>query len=401
MRDQRFTDLISGKPTRWERPLFFFTALFVADLFWLELGPNIHQSITTGYSISFFNVEDPLGWLLMINANAVLTILVFAAFRLVANELAAFAIVVILYPLLTFATRTLILFMMFGSLSFSRFSYVAYPLINSFGYVLFFVGTLVLALRLLKSVLVALLVGSAIGTFLSQLFFMGSSWLFVRESRSLVSGAVFTLFSLLSGVLFAVVFWLELRLTQASAQLPEPRLRKSAYAGAWVVAAGICAFLSVNTILLMTIGTWKMTSPRNALPVFLLLGVAMMLVLIAVVVFSMLIYKMWAAIQDGHARTDPGRAIGLLFVPFFNFYWAFQALWGFAKDYNGYIARHELNLRRLPEGLFLAYVILCFTTWIPFLGWILLAANLVVGAIMIAKICDAVNALPQAEAPAA
>src|SRR5688572_19301652 len=36
-----------------------------------------------------------------------------------------------------------------------------------------------------------------------------------------------------------------------------------------------------------------------------------------------MIYKMWAALPPSHARTSPGKAVGLLFVPLFNIYWMF------------------------------------------------------------------------------
>ncbi|MGH9580726.1 MAG: hypothetical protein ACRD2R_07020, partial [Terriglobales bacterium] len=111
------------------------------------------------------------------------------------------------------------------------------------------------------------------------------------------------------------------------------------------------------------------------------------------VVNVVLWYKAWAAIQDGHARTTPGKAIGLLFIPFFNFYWAFQALWGWAKDYNAYTARHGIQAPRMPEGLFLAYVILFIVAFIPALGVLASLVALVLAVVMAAKICDGVNAL--------
>ncbi|HUV53539.1 MAG TPA: hypothetical protein VMW64_10785, partial [Dehalococcoidia bacterium] len=42
------------------------------------------------------------------------------------------------------------------------------------------------------------------------------------------------------------------------------------------------------------------------------------------VVVCVFIHKAWASIQDGHARTGPCKALGFLFIPFFNFYWIFQ-----------------------------------------------------------------------------
>jgi hypothetical protein len=118
------------------------------------------------------------------------------------------------------------------------------------------------------------------------------------------------------------------------------------------------------------------------------------------VVVLVLFYKMWAAIQDGHARTTPGKAVGFLFIPLFNLYWAFQAIWGFAKDYNAYLIRHSVNAPKLPEGLFLAYVILVLCAVIPLLGLLLALVNFVILIIMVMKICDAINALPTAPSAA-
>jgi hypothetical protein len=404
MSDQRFADVVgAGKPIKWERPLFFFAALCVADLVWVELAPSINWSTTSGFSATLFNVSDPWGWLLNILANAILTVLAFGAFRLSPNPILALAIVVIAYPPVSFVMRTVIFMVAFGAGWHPRVWEITRSLVNSFAYVFFFIGCLVIALRFIKHVLAALLVGAVVGTLLGELVFLVTGLIFPREfgpprepgaiMHEILTDLALMPFAALAAVLFALFLWLALRLTQTPTS-PEPRLTKSLYAGTWTVATIVGAFLAANTMLLITLGTWKTTPAREIVPIFLLLGIVMVVALIGTVVFAVLIYKMWAAIQDGHARTTPGRALGFLFIPVFNIYWAFQALWGFAKDYNSFIERHTLNLRRLPEGLFLAYVVLCFTTWIPFLGWFLMAANIVVGALMIAKICDAVNALP-------
>ncbi len=116
-------------------------------------------------------------------------------------------------------------------------------------------------------------------------------------------------------------------------------------------------------------------------------------------VMLILFYRMWAAIQDGQARTTPAKAVGFLLIPVFNFYWAFQAIWGFAKDYNRYIDRHNIHTAHLSETLFLVYVVLSFTTWIPILGLFLLVINYFVAMAMIASICSAVNTLMPAPTP--
>ena len=108
---------------------------------------------------------------------------------------------------------------------------------------------------------------------------------------------------------------------------------------------------------------------------------------------------MWESIQDGHARTSAGKAIGFLFIPFFNLYWIFQVLWGFSKDYNAYVERHALDAKKLSEGLFLACTILPLTTCIPFLNFLTIIPYWIVFTMVVSQVCDAVNALP-AEAQA-
>jgi len=126
-----------------------------------------------------------------------------------------------------------------------------------------------------------------------------------------------------------------------------------------------------------------------------LLVLSIPLVIYLFVVFCMFVHKSWSSIQDGHARTDPCKALGFLFIPFFNFYWIFQAYWGFAKDYNAYTARHAINnAPELPEGLFLAYCILIVLSIIPFVNFVTGIAAFIIFAVIISKVCDAVNVLP-------
>jgi hypothetical protein len=426
MEDHSFANLISGKPIRWERPFFFFAALFVADLVWVELGPEVHWSSQTGLHFSLFEVYHPWSWVSVITANIILTVVATAAFRLLPNSLVALVVLVVLYPFLNAATRNIIDLIVLGSDWRLELTGIVHSLVNSFAYALCFVGALMLALRLIRNLLVALLAGAIAGTVLSHFVYMITGLiadLFSQSEtsapgRGVLSSVINLLvgslpFGILSAVLFALVFWAALWLSGTLAsnkEVPKPRLRRPFYSGIWAVTAGIAWFLFANTALLLVVGRWELTQRsgraatfgEEAVGVFLIFGFASVLALIASVLFVIVIYRMWAAIQDGHARTDPGRAVGFLFIPFFNIYWAFQALLGFAKDYNSYLDRHGLNLRRLPEGIFVAYIILCLGAFIPFVGWLLVAANMVVGTIMIAKVCDAVNALPnEGDSPAA
>ena len=140
--------------------------------------------------------------------------------------------------------------------------------------------------------------------------------------------------------------------------------------------------------------------------------------LFSLIVFCAFIHRIWKAIQDGHASTSPNKAVGFIFIPVFNLFWFFQAFWGFAKDYNRFIDRHELDLRRLPGWLYLAYALLASITVLTMVpiamrGWkppasplgaeppfiwclsIVALIRLVLELVVIWKGCDAVNALPE------
>ncbi len=145
------------------------------------------------------------------------------------------------------------------------------------------------------------------------------------------------------------------------------------------------------------------------LDVIFIAVLGIILLLYAGVVALVWCYKIWNTIQDDYVRTTPGKAIGFLFIPFFNLYWAFQATWGFAKDYNSYLSRHGLSASKLPEKLFLAYCILALittlaagvlslatTTGLVYAGLACYIINFIVFTIIASKVCDAINSLPQA-----
>ena len=119
------------------------------------------------------------------------------------------------------------------------------------------------------------------------------------------------------------------------------------------------------------------------------------------IVLFVLYYKMWAAIQDGHALTTPGIAVGFMFIPLFNIYWMFQAIWGYSKDYNEFLRRHAIATKPLSEGLFLAACIVPWLVIIPFVGWLAGIANLIIFIIVVNSICDSINALAYIQPQAA
>ena len=106
------------------------------------------------------------------------------------------------------------------------------------------------------------------------------------------------------------------------------------------------------------------------------------------IAYLVLLYKAWASIQDGYARTSPGKAVGFMFIPFFSLYWIFPSQWGFAVDYNKYVDRNNLNVPHLSEGLFLALPILTLI-YIPLV-------TPIIRCLVIGQMCDGINNLVSA-----
>jgi hypothetical protein len=116
-----------------------------------------------------------------------------------------------------------------------------------------------------------------------------------------------------------------------------------------LVISGILSNFIINL-------TYAGTGALVTSSLLLLLGLAA--ILYGASIWYLLLYKAWAVIQDGHTSTTPKKAVGYIFIPFYDFYWVFRAWYGLARDYNRYVARHQFKTHKMREGLFLAFCIL-------------------------------------------
>ena len=85
--------------------------------------------------------------------------------------------------------------------------------------------------------------------------------------------------------------------------------------------------------------------------------------------------------------------MGVLFIPLSNYYWVFQALWGWTRDFNAYTVAKTLRAPRMPEGLARAICILAVVSIIPFVGIATSIANVILMTIFVSRVCDGVNAI--------
>lgn len=158
--------------------------------------------------------------------------------------------------------------------------------------------------------------------------------------------------------------------------------------------------LVMLAVLLVVVGSLA-AGPRND-DLFLSLGaivagLAILLGLPTLIVMMLILYRGWDLIQDGQARTTPGMAVGLLFVPFFNLYWIFVAWAGLAVDMNRFARRYRLGSQIAPEGLATTVCVCTLLSLIPVLGLIPALLCSVLAPMTIAKLATAAGRLAAAK----
>jgi hypothetical protein len=177
-------------------------------------------------------------------------------------------------------------------------------------------------------------------------------------------------------------------------RLTDARLSKGAYI--FLVA---CGHLLALTLLLSATEMRGNEVARDIIGWLAILG------LLAVgILFLVFLYRAWAAIETPFS-IPAGSVIWKLFIPFYNFYWIFQAVPGFASEYENFVNYHELKLPKVRRGWLIAYVIITLPGFlvlrvfavIPEASVLVLIYGVAVSvseAVVVSRIADAVNRIP-------
>jgi hypothetical protein len=148
-----------------------------------------------------------------------------------------------------------------------------------------------------------------------------------------------------------------------------------------LLGTGVLIILTIAVILFLNVHSLDQLNNDAATTAFLIgmgaLSIAMPLLTAAGVILYILHYRFWQVVQDGFANLTPGMAIGLLFVPYFNYYWIFRAVYGLSKELNRYIERHFPNalpteVRKAHPALSLINIITSFGCWFVYMGYLIL-----------------------------
>lgn len=141
----------------------------------------------------------------------------------------------------------------------------------------------------------------------------------------------------------------------------------------------LCIVLTSCTLILATL-----------LRLFPLLSLVAFPVMILQLVFtSILHYQLWSAVPVDSRSTTPGKAVGFLFIPFFNLYWYFPSYVGLSRSIESATGKPAAN------GLAVSYAVLSVLSWftgvIPYVGFLFGVAHFVVWLLFVLSVSKAVN----------
>lgn len=169
---------------------------------------------------------------------------------------------------------------------------------------------------------------------------------------------------------------------------PPQFLSKGLFVGSFLGGSGASILLS-----LISMSFFADHDEEIAIPILILAFLA--LIFVAVMV-GVLVFRLWESIQPGHPRSTPGKAVGFLFIPLFNLYWAFQAYYGWAQDYNRYVREAQIQAPPVSENMGLTVSVLVVLSCIPYAGVLAGLANLVCMSMFFSQAIDGANALARA-----
>ena len=93
-----------------------------------------------------------------------------------------------------------------------------------------------------------------------------------------------------------------------------------------------------------------------------------------------LLYKFWRLVPANEAETTPGKAVGLLFIPFFNIYWTYVAFCKLSKHYDEFDEMGQMSTSALALFAFVSGFIpvVCVLSPILWIVWFFRMKNHVV-----------------------
>jgi hypothetical protein len=158
---------------------------------------------------------------------------------------------------------------------------------------------------------------------------------------------------------------------------------------------GLYVFLLIAGVLLFAIGLFTILEDSlyslSSSSIFMIF-IGVVLLLSAHIYFVVILFRAWQfSINESYLLNlnpsieSAGKAVGYLFIPFFNFYWMFIAYGKLAKDLSA-IADAKGVLITIPNEMGLALAILCVVSIIPVVGYVTSVIALIMLPIFISQV---------------
>lgn len=173
-------------------------------------------------------------------------------------------------------------------------------------------------------------------------------------------------------------------------------MHKGLYLGSWAAGGIIIMIMLVSGWLAILAGNQELSADLYlyTLVPYTFTGI----------VWLLLLYRAWAAIQDGRSSVTPVKAVGLMLVPFYRYYWIFRVFGNYAGEFNAYINRHDLSVPNLSDDILMVFSILWIITGVlqstiigTFPQILLSGAYLAVGAMAVNTVCSGLDGLVAAQ----
>lgn len=379
---------VESAAIRWEHGLLVFAALYAEGMCKFALNRWLYGSGTLGWEIlRSFMLEQ-------LCTEAALALLAVLCYRFLRRPAIAIPVAAAGYALAHAAVVAADALLVQRGAHLALGEVLVPPALSGFIFAALMLSILELALRRMRHLPAAFLlasIGSSLGGLLVGALviyplFFGAEMQFAGVLRRLPV-------TLIGSAVFALVWWGGLALASAAPffrPVSTAALSRSFYAGSLYSLFGVSMITLIAVVLLSLTGNWRFDAVSATL-----LIVTGLMVIAGAVILMRFVYRMWAALRGKGARTTPGKAVGLLFVPIFNVYWGFQVFPGFATDFNRVAAARGVTAR-LPWGLYLAYPIVVWLALVPVAGVFLTPVSLAILLAIVAKGADAASALAAA-----
>ena len=160
----------------------------------------------------------------------------------------------------------------------------------------------------------------------------------------------------------------------------------------WMWIGGIVlSFILATIAIILLINAGNYVSDDEAVGVAIFFILSGLTAIAGQIFYLIMLFRSWKALQQYGVRTTPGKAVGFLFIPFFNLYWVFIANYGLVVDFNRCARERGRDDLVVPEGIGLMVPILCVMNALPYancLGWLASLVCIPVYIFMVSRSVD-------------